>query len=467
MQKERLTNGINILQYAIDNNISASKASQNNGYSSTYIKNIKITINREEKLGKTKNDDLRNKFKDKLEEYKNRVQHSNDVNIKSKTTYTDDGEGSVTINCDTKNIKTIDELLQYTSVDQKIWDVERAVVNKWDTTSFNNGIPFTKQNLQVKAHLKRKDYERRLENAFETFKKYIEDYIPENFTPYEVDSVLNRFEKENNLFELSIFDLHLGKLAWAGETDDNYDVKIASERFIGAIKKLIVRASAFNFNRILFPIGSDFFNSDNLFNTTTRGTPQDEDLRWKKTFDLGVKLILDGINLLKQTGVPIDILVIPGNHDVERSYYLGTVLKYMFMNDNSVNVDNSGFTRKYYNYGKVLLGFTHGNEEKESSLPMLMATEREPRSYWDKVKFREWHIGHIHRKRKIDYTILEKNKVHNEDLGVTVRYLSSLTGTEEWHYKKGYVSQIKAADGFIWNYDEGLMAHLNTNIIVK
>ena len=464
MQKERIKNGIDILQYAIDKKISAAKASQLNGYSSTYIKNIKSDINKKERQGKTENKGLLDEFKEKLKEYKKAFLISKDSLVESKTTYVNEREGTLTVNCDTKYIKSVDELLKYTSIDRKIWEVERAVVNTWDTTSFHGGVAHTKQNLQVKAHLKRKDYERRLEAAFETFEKYLKEYTPENFTIENVSSIIDEFEKENNLFELSIFDLHLGKLAWAGETGENYDVKIASERFIGAIKKLILRASAFSFNRILFPVGSDFFNSDNLFNTTTQGTPQDEDLRWKKTFDFGVKLILDAISLLKQSGVPIDIIIIQGNHDVERSYYLGTVLKYMFMNDDLVTVDNSGSTRKYYNYGKVLLGFTHGNEEKESSLPMLMATEKQSKRYWDKVKFREWHVGHIHRKRKVDYTLLEKNKTLNEDLGVTIRYLSSLTGTEEWHHRKGFVSQIKAADGFIWNHEEGLMAHLNTNI---
>jgi hypothetical protein len=55
----------------------------------------------------------------------------------------------------------------------------------------------------------------------------------------------------------------------------------------------------------------------------------------------------------------------------------------------------------------------------------------------------------------------------NDDLGVTVRYLSSLTGTEEWHHKKGFVGAIKAADAFIWNDAFGLIAHLNTNLIIE
>ena len=49
----------------------------------------------------------------------------------------------------------------------------------------------------------------------------------------------------------------------------------------------------------------------------------------------------------------------------------------------------------------------------------------------------------------------------NEDLGVTLRYLSSLTGTEEWHYKKGYIGAHKAGEAFIWNDQCGLIGNLN------
>ena len=159
-------------------------------------------------------------------------------------------------------------------------------------------------------------------------------------------------------------------------------------------------------------------------------------------------------------------MVIPGNHDFERSYYMGSVLSAWFSQDSTVNINNHASPRKYYRFGNVLLGLTHGSEEKEASLPMLMATDIESKPMWSETKFHEWHLGHIHRKRTVKYEI-NKSRPLNEDLGVTIRYMSSLTGTEEWHHKKGFVGATKAADGFIWNHEHGLMAHLNTNIIIE
>ena len=60
--------------------------------------------------------------------------------------------------------------------------------------------------------------------------------------------------------------------------------------------------------------------------------------------------------MLKQTGVPVDVVVIPGNHDFERSYYMGAYLEAWFNEDPQVYVNNGASPRKYYKFGKVLLG---------------------------------------------------------------------------------------------------------------
>ena len=173
------------------------------------------------------------------------------------------------------------------------------------------------------------------------------------------------------------------------------------------------------------------------------------------------------INLLKQSGVPVDVVVIPGNHDFERSYYLGEYLFAWFNNDKMVNINNGASPRKYYRFGKLLLGLTHGNEEKESSLPLLMTTDFESKPQWSETNFHEFHVGHVHRKREVRYATLDKLRMTNEDLGVTIRYLSSLTGTEEWHHKKGFTGCTKAGEAFLWNDKSGLIANLNANLIIN
>lgn len=477
----RLSKAIEIIEYATKNNLSINQVSQDFGFSRTYVKNVKADTVDQFENGKLSEEDF-DVFKktydnylnsrsvrdvtnnDVLEEPANTNNGNEKLNINSNNVVTDI-EWKAGSNYPADHIKSLDELLKAAKVDLEAWKVKEYSVNKWDVTAFSGGFPRTVQNYQVKARLEKNFEMNAAKNAFEFFEEMCKTYTPPIFS-YSMSNPANKLNKENNLLEISIFDLHLGKLAWAGETGENYDTKIARERFLYSIETLLYRAENFNYDRILFPIGSDFFNSDTILNTTTHGTPQDEDLRWQKTFDVGCRLLVDGIELLKQKGVPVDVIVIPGNHDFERSYYLGAFLNAWYRNDMQVKVDNGASPRKYYRYESVLIGLTHGSEEKEDSLPMLMATEKESKQHWSETLFHEWHLGHIHRKKTQKFTILDKNKVLAEDLGVTIRYLSSLTGTEEWHHKKGFVGQIKAADAFIWNSELGLIAQLNSNYII-
>jgi len=478
MKRERIEKAVEVINYAIQNQISVKEASVKCGFADTYVKNVKA-IAYDEYTSGVLDDELFGIFTEAYARYENRgILRDVETNEKPKDLPKSEGEqtkfdvkgneaeiewksGS---NYPADHIKTLDELLKICDVDTEIWGVKDYTVNKWDVTAIIDKTPKTFQNFQVKARLEKNVVASDALYIEKMFKNMVKNYEPPvlNWT-----KIQNSFDNnENNLLEISIFDLHIGKLAWGGETGENYDTKIARERFLSSIEKLLKNASGFPYSRILFPIGNDFFNSDTIFNTTTKGTQQDEDLRWQKTFNVGVRLLVDAINMLKQTGVPVDVVVIPGNHDFERSYYMGKYLEAWFNNDPSVWINNGASPRKYYRFGNVLLGLTHGSEEKESSLPMLMATDIESKPLWSETKFHEWHLGHIHRKRNVKYEI-NRSRPLNEDLGVTVRYLSSLTGTEEWHHKKGFVGCTKAADAFIWNYEFGLIAHLNTNLIIE
>ena len=489
MKRQRIENAVEVIDYAIKNQVSVKEASVKCGLSDTYIKNVKADVYKSRKKG-TISDTNYNMFETVYAKYRDGfvlqttpqlVQSTPSKALEpnkprdipktgNRESFKTDGndadfEWVGSSNYSKDHVHTLDQLLKATQVDLDTWKVSRHEVNKWDVTMkiLENGewVAKTYQNWQVKAKLEL-DRKYIKEKAIgELFQEMTKEYV----RPYK-PLLMRDITDEKNLLEISIFDLHIGKLAWGGETFENYDVKIARKRFLGSIETLLRRAEGFDYERILFPIGNDFFNSDTMENTTTKGTPQDEDLRWQKTFDVGVRLLVDAIDMLREAGVPVDVVVIPGNHDFERSYYMGSYLSAWYKSDPHVSINNHASPRKYYRYGNTLLGLTHGSEEKEASLPMLMATDIESKPYWTDTKFHEWHVGHFHRKKIVTYDI-NKSRLLNEDLGITIRYLSSLTGTEEWHHKKGFVGSTKAEDAFIWNHEFGMIAHLNTNIILN
>lgn len=258
------------------------------------------------------------------------------------------------------------------------------------------------------------------------------------------------------LFVPCVFDLHLGKLAWGEETGDDYDIKIAEARFRDAINDLVAKASV-NYDKILFIVGNDIFNSDKSFpySMTTAGTPQHDDLRWQKMFRTGIRLIVEAINKLAMIA-PVDVVTVFSNHDHERVFYLGEVISAVFENHPNVMIDNSPKPRKYYQWGCNLLGLAHGHNEKPDLLPLLMA--QEAKIEWGSTWYREWLLGHLHHKKQY---LTQSSKDYN---GVKVTYLTSPSSADAWHGAKGFVGAIKGAEAFIYDGLEGLVATYTHNI---
>ena len=353
----------------------------------------------------------------------------------------------------TDRLITVDSLLNTHNIDLENWEVEKQVINSWEVgTKGPDGNIVTTPLFQIKVWLKNK------QTAI--LKIIREDFINDlkNISP-KVDKITYNSSLTKNplLLEINIFDLHLGKIAWSEETNQDYNLTIASNLFTSCIDEFISEVSNKNIERIVLPIGNDFFNSDRShpFNSTTKGTPQEEDTRWQKTFRTGRQLLVDNILKLSQIA-PVDVVMVPGNHDFERNFYLGDSLEGWFFNNPNITVDNSPNPRKYYKYNNVLIGYTHGNEEKINELPLIMANEKPLE--WATSKFREFHLGHLHHKKEIKFKSTEEYN------GTIIKYMSSLSGSDSWHHKKGYINSKRSAEAMLWDREKGLKGNIYFNI---
>jgi hypothetical protein len=151
------------------------------------------------------------------------------------------------------------------------------------------------------------------------------------------------------------------------------------------------------------------------------------------------------------------VIVVPGNHDRNNALKLGLVLKAHYRMAENVTVNCGPDLRKYVRYGVNLLGFTHGNEEKHSDLPLTMAQEKP--TEWATALHKEWHLGHLHKRKETKYTAGDTHQ------GVVVRILPSLSGTDAWHHMKGYVKGQRAAEAYLWSFDNGYAAHFSSNVL--
>jgi hypothetical protein len=257
------------------------------------------------------------------------------------------------------------------------------------------------------------------------------------------------------LYEISLFDQHFGKLCWAVETGQNYDLEIAKHVFHNAVQDLLARAGDRPIDRFLFPIGQDLLHIDNTGGTTTAGTHVDYDGRYAKIVEVAFGALVETLDQLILRA-PVDVIYVPGNHDKHVSYHIARELDAWYRTTKRVTVDSVFRKRKYYEYGTVLLGLGHADTEKSkwSTLPNLMATEQA--QAWARTTHHEWHVGHLHTKQKREMLPVE------EVDGVIIRVLSSLSGLDNWHYESGYFSR-RAAEAYLWSKSEGYVGHFSVN----
>ena len=252
----------------------------------------------------------------------------------------------------------------------------------------------------------------------------------------------------DNMLEVSIADLHLGKLAWGRESGEDYDSKIAKQRFMFAINDIISRTQNQKFEKILFPIGNDLMNSDTVSGTTTKGTGLTNDSRWQKLFFDVTHLLVEGIDLLSSVA-PVEIFWIPGNHDTMASYYATNYLSAWYKSSKNVKVDVSPTPRKYIEFNKCLVGFSHGSGDMKR-IPQLMQVEA--RESWGRTLYHEFHIADKH------------HEIVLENGGLIIRTLSSLTSNDDWHTEQGYVGAVHKAQAFVWNKERGLIDIINSPV---
>lgn len=279
--------------------------------------------------------------------------------------------------------------------------------------------------------------------------KTVSSFI-ENHSPH-YPSIKRKIKLNNHLLVINPADIHIGKYANHIETGDGYNVEIACERVLEGLQGLIDKSKGFEVDRVLFCIGNDVLHIDNVYNTTTAGTNQDVDGKWWEHFEIALALYVKCVEILREIA-PVDVIHSMSNHDYQSGFHLAHALKSWFRNDSEVTFDISVAHRKYYKYGKNLIGLEHGDGAKMANLPLTMAQERP--LLWSETTHRYWYLHHLH--HKVKHKWLDAK----DFIGVTVEYMRSPSGTDSWHSRKGYVGVPRAIESFLHQKDSGQVARL-------
>lgn len=246
---------------------------------------------------------------------------------------------------------------------------------------------------------------------------------------------------------INIFDSHIDKLCTYDQTNEVSSLENNVQHFKQAFVNLFHKCQYAE--RILFPIGNDFFNANDEKNTTVKGTPQDSFFDWKHSFNTGLATIRWCIDYCLKHGKPVDVITVYSNHDATKLFYLATCLKLIYETSTHVTVELQSIQRKYYQYGECLFGFAHGDKERTNALPSLMASEK--KKEWGNTSHRFWFLGDKHHEKQF---VLKKSL---DTPSVEIHWLRAVATTDNWHYQAGYIGIPKTAYCYIFHKQKGLI----------
>jgi hypothetical protein len=279
----------------------------------------------------------------------------------------------------------------------------------------------------------------------EDFAKFLENYKPNNIDIIKPEDVLI---KEHVDVEISISDFHLAKK----HVDGDNDPASRALRYFNVAQSLIHKVRAnYNIDTVILPISNDFFHTDNYQHQTTNGTPQDTIIDYADEYELGFAVLVDTINMLRQNANDVKVVLVQGNHDRTKSFYLAHALDVYFKDYFDVDFDRAHSIIKGLTVGNTFIGWHHGNC-KLDDLPLLFATHKDFSQAFGNANYREIHTGDKH------------HYMAKELKGVRIQQMPSLSGTDRWHLDNNFVHSVRAALALVYDRKLGKIAEFETRI---
>jgi hypothetical protein len=323
-------------------------------------------------------------------------------------------------------------------------DLELSRLHKVDLTKYKISNYYSKLKSNGKftstvlATLKKpQDY------SPEDFTKFLKNYSPKEI---KLNLVQSPIDTETVDLEISIADFHLAKKTIEGE-----DIQTKKDQFLYVLIDLLNKAKAsFDIRTIVFPISNDFFHTDNYHNQTTNGTPQDVLTGYDNEYEEGFDLLVAAISILSAYSDSVEVILVQGNHDRTKSFYLAHALDVYFTNKLNITFQREHSTTKVVLLGNTFIGYHHGNCKIED-LPLVFATGKNSEAFGCST-YREVHTGDKH------------HYMAKEVKGVRIQQMPSLSGTDRWHLDHNFINNIRAGIATVYHPVKGRIAEFESRI---
>lgn len=206
-----------------------------------------------------------------------------------------------------------------------------------------------------------------------------------------------RDDKLLNLYTVS--DFHLGMLAWADESGDDWDMKIAEDLFSRWFDAAFQKAP--DAGTGVINLLGDLAHFDSLDAVTpASGHVLDADTRYQKLVRYMIRMVrrVVGMALVKHKNVRL--LIVQGNHDESGMIWLAEMFSTLYDNEPRVFVDTSPDVYKMVQHGKTTLFFHHGHKARFDAIePVMIAKFR--KAFGESV-YSYAHIGHLHHQKIVE-----------------------------------------------------------------
>jgi len=250
-----------------------------------------------------------------------------------------------------------------------------------------------------------------------------------NILNIKAPKVTKKFQSVDDILTVyNIGDMHIGMHSWHEETGNDFDLNIVVSDLLKAFADLISRSPASE-TCIIANLGDAIHFHDDTHQTKHSKNPLDADGRIDKVFRITCALMNKFVEMALEKHKNVVIRNVRGNHDEELAMALRYQMCAYWRSEKRVSVEMSPADTWFYEFGKVMLMFTHGHNMKpEKMIPYMSARMPE---MWGRCKLRRANHGHFHSKSII------------EGLGGKVEGFSNLAPNDAWHESKGYRSELE------------------------
>jgi hypothetical protein len=270
----------------------------------------------------------------------------------------------------------------------------------------------------VKADLRQEAYNELIQGA-------IADFVA-GVGPIEVAPAPLDFQSDIIPW-IQIGDAHIGMLAHAAETGENFDLKIAETELCAAIAQLIDEMP--NCERIVINDLGDATHYDNLTATTAAsGHPLDADGRHPKMLRVYSKIMRFIVDRVLTKARFVDVLINQGNHSRINDFWMRELLTVAYGHTGRVTALDNDSVFIPYRMGNTLVMVHHSDKCPPARLVGVMTTDF--RKDYGETQFHYIDTGHVHH-----------HFVSKEHPGVVIESWNHLPSNDKWAHEAGYRSR--------------------------